>query len=775
MFKDITGLTIKGGPFQHPTSLQDILSNRMNLLYGRNGSGKSTIARSLMQARENPNGPNNYSVSFIGTGQLPLPSDKGIFVFNEDFVDNNFKLKDSLRAIVMLGRNAQLDGPIHAAEQEIKRLDGELRRLKNEAESYESSSGDKSITYWDKRVKEDLKIKYLVRLSQIGGRRINLSQALVDAVLGTNLIKPTAFQSVADLSNDIDLRLEKYLSCKTGEIINWGAPSYNLDIDAINALLSKTVQPAGLSEEDNAMLDFLSGEKYASDNYLRQTQAVVIDDNIDVCPLCHQSISNEHKDILKSRLERFRDKQTEDFKTAISACINTLRHIECDLPEFPVRDYDADINAAKECIEKANNYIGNVVQALKNKYNNPYVTTKALDKTEYDSTFNNLTASFNKLSADVKAFNDSVQENDRLLEEIKKDNIIQALWEYEADIAKYRDNVRNHRLLVGEDGTGGQYADVNTKIEIERNNLKSLRLQSEPIGEAVNIINKYLRLIFGRDRLQLDALGKDKYRILSRGSEVPPKAVSAGERNAIALAYFFACVVEQKEEGYNYSDPTLLVIDDPVSSFDIENRAGIISLLNMQCNKVLSGNDESKILILTHDLTTLKNLIAVRDYSFDNDGDNCYLLERQKVRGVKVSNIDDMTDYSQRLFNLFHFANLETVGFDNNDTSIGNTMRRLLEQYATFRYGKKWYSLFSDEKILSILPENKRDVFCDLAMRPALNPESHGTDLVLDLADLQKIAQRVLAYLYLSDRPHLEAHLKSEDKMNVIAQWANEV
>lgn len=46
MFEQIKSIIIKGGPFLTDTPLE-LIPNRMNLLYGRNGSGKSTIAKCI--------------------------------------------------------------------------------------------------------------------------------------------------------------------------------------------------------------------------------------------------------------------------------------------------------------------------------------------------------------------------------------------------------------------------------------------------------------------------------------------------------------------------------------------------------------------------------------------------------------------------------------------------------------------------------------------------------------------------------------------------------
>ena len=60
--------------------------------------------------------------------------------------------------------------------------------------------------------------------------------------------------------------------------------------------------------------------------------------------------------------------------------------------------------------------------------------------------------------------------------------------------------------------------------------------------------------------------------------------------------------MQDKEPSEIYSKPTFLVIDDPISSFDIENRVGSLSFLKYQLQKYMLGNDETKALIMTHDI-----------------------------------------------------------------------------------------------------------------------------------------------------------------------------
>ena len=88
MLEQIKNISIKGGPFTEKTSF-DLFPQRLNLLYGRNGSGKSTIAKSIRRLGKEDDG-SGYSAEtnpFLSAEQA-----QHIFVFDEDFVSTNFRM-----------------------------------------------------------------------------------------------------------------------------------------------------------------------------------------------------------------------------------------------------------------------------------------------------------------------------------------------------------------------------------------------------------------------------------------------------------------------------------------------------------------------------------------------------------------------------------------------------------------------------------------------------------------------------------------------------------
>ena len=109
------------------------------------------------------------------------------------------------------------------------------------------------------------------------------------------------------------------------------------------------------------------------------------------------------------------------------------------------------------------------------------------------------------------------------------------------------------------------------------------------------------------------------------GRKVPPKKISIGERNVLGLCYFFAKLFAKKKEDDLYKEEMLIVIDDPVSSFDQGNRLGVMSLLRYQFSNIKKGNNNSRMLVLTHDLRTAFDLVKIRsELNKGKSGDNIF-------------------------------------------------------------------------------------------------------------------------------------------------------
>ncbi len=777
MFKD--DIIIQGGPFTDPITYEGILSKRMNLVYGRNGSGKSSIARAFREQQAGQE-QKDYRLSFDGSGSLPDTVRDHLFVFNEDFIDGSVKFsKEGLRSIVRIGASAQLDEPIQAAKDKIKEL---AEQRKSFADEQEILLGTKvgSIQEKDKELKTRLKAPggFIERLATLEGKRCNLTPQLQSSVSGTT-VKSQGDFSIAEATAKLLAGIDRYLTLQDGTPVFWQAPDLAgvPDLDRINGLLAQIVRPAELSDEEQSILDDLS-TALASEDMLSRTQKLIIDGDRTYCPLCHQTVSPEHKHNLAQRLLRFRDRQVEDFKGQIDVALGSICYLSENLPALPESEYRDDLQQGKDAIAGLNGYLAEVCSTLEKKLSNPWTAQPAFQKHDLDALMSACQTALDRLSADVATYNQSMQEKKMLLDELKKDNVTLAIHENLDLILEY------NRRVDREDEFAREINLIDRDIADQQEIISQLQGQMDQTDEAREQINSYLGIIFGQKKMRLVNNGKDSYRLQMRKGDtyvdLPPKAVSSGERNALALAYFFACVMEQKVKDYAYGDPTLLVIDDPVSSFDAENKAGVISLLVRQCKKVLDGNEDSKVLIFTHDVTTLRELCVQRSDYFDKDEEETkkylWLTSARKLKPVDCSRILENMEYDAELNTIFYFADADTPeDFDQYDT-MGNTIRRFAESYASRMFKCSWNTLFTSKSRLGCLPVDIRESVSAFAIRPILNSGSHSVVEEYEPSEVQRAARILLIYMSYASREHLEAYLVGRSKklawkMEKIEDW----
>lgn len=110
----ITKIIIKNIASYNSNGVEIEELTKLNYFFGNNGCGKSTIAKYLDSLQKDTS---NMLFPFCNAENFDSDKEE-ILVFNQDFIEDNFKNNDSLKGVFSLNEsNAKIDGEIKDNEK----------------------------------------------------------------------------------------------------------------------------------------------------------------------------------------------------------------------------------------------------------------------------------------------------------------------------------------------------------------------------------------------------------------------------------------------------------------------------------------------------------------------------------------------------------------------------------------------------------------------------------------------------------------------------------
>lgn len=777
MFESFKKLSIKGGCFDSITELELFKKDPVSIIYGRNGSGKTTIAHSIGEltkpiAERNPD--------FIVSSDTPISEDKKdcVFIFNEDFVREQVRVeKDGINTIVMLGEQVELDEKITKLQDDLLKLQNEYRKLEEEKDKYENASLSISPSYYFNQIRDSLRsdggwadidrdLKGNIQKSRINDEVVNRLM---------NLEEPT--EDFETLRERVTTDLNLYQESENAQPIIWTKvePVLPDSLAAVNELLARPLDAPVLTDREQRLIKLLSTQSmYSTEDAQR-----LLETDWDICPVCYRDLTNTDRNGLVQTLTHILNKEATEYKRLLQEALDTFIKIEIELPAFGGNLNDKELKGA--IVARTN--INDILQIVRDKINqrnkNIYQgIEKPFSDDELKIYSDALMVWINALQTIqncVTKFNDSVKKRNSLFNNIRKNNDLLARKQLSALFYGYKQALANsakNRIALIE-------KDKDCKILQEQ--IKELQSQKERTDIALSYINQELQYVFYSNRkVKLEA-GDGCYKLKINGKSVKPKKISVGERNVLGLCYFFAKLFGGKTTSNKYATEYLIVIDDPVSSFDYGNRIGVMSLLRYQFGNIIKGNTGSRILVLSHDLHSIFDLVKIRNEVIaSRNSDRSFMeLRNNKLEVKYVRN-----EYKKLLDSVYAYAvNSEATDPDETlEISIGNIMRRLLEAFSSFCYDDSFEKMLRKDDILLKIPENKRIYYGNFMYRLTLNTESHTEERIYSLDNItscftrdEKIqtAKSILLFLSYINDSHLNAYL-SEAQLLEIEKWKSE-
>ncbi|MBT0903895.1 hypothetical protein Si073_01452 [Streptococcus infantarius subsp. infantarius] len=790
MIEDIASIKIKGGIFETETDLpifekEKTQKPNFSLIYGKNGSGKSTISRGFRKLT----GDEELQIESMelldadgSTIEVCEEEKNNTYVFNEEFIEDNIKIEDDgLSAIVVMGAVKDVDDNIKQIQPTYEKSLSEAQAQKEVFNKYSDSDNNLCPEYYINKMQEALKgdNSWASRDAKI---RNNKTNSKVRRNTYTQFVELHPTKSRDELVLVYDATMKKLEAAKSGsKRIETVVPTLetfeDTENDIVNLLKEKIEKPV-LSEREKSLFHILqddNGNQKLTNikNHFTGPQKIS-------CPFCFQDVDEKYADDLVQSIEKILSKKVEEHQGKLLKARLSIFEVNLvafnELSPEKVKECETKIGVLNSSIEQVNELIN---QKIENVYK-PILNEGFCLKNKYDE----CVASLEELEEARKSFNEKTTATKPLIKELTNVNNEIAYYDLKELYEKYQKQIAEKKTEEEKSNKLNQTAnDLRKKIEVLEQEKKNARIAMKAINDDLAYI------FFSKTRLRID-YDHDKYVLYSHERLVEPGNVSVGERNAIGLCYFFNRIMENKDEEKVFNSKYLLVIDDPVSSFDMENRIGILSYLKYKLGQYLKGNDKSKFLLFTHDMQTfydMRHFVLELLSSKYKNGASKYVRDWElKNKSVDKIDIQKRNEYTALLGTVFDYADAEEIDTQYS-VSIGNVMRKVMEAFGTFVYKKGMAQLSTDESIMANLSKEDQAYYENLMYRLVLNTGSHMEEKVKTIddmnffdyisdADKRRTARDVICFLYKINPLHVKAHLQGkENAVEKIEMWCEAI
>ena len=518
---------------------EEIEPTFVNFFFGKNGAGKSTIAKAIQ---------NGTGITWA-TGQNP--EDFVIAVYNQDFVNRNFATYGDLKGVFTLSEtNIEIQKQIDEKTTERSAV---MTEGKSEAEARDKKKEELiplragfEETCW--RETADLRDKYKDFFK--GKQRKNL---LADEVLaGKYAAVDHSLETIQQLFEvAFDPNAQNYGLFKGSKAV-----SGRYDLSGMS-LLSKAIT----SSSDTPFANFMKALN--ATDWVKAGHAQYVSHSDGKCPFCQQKLPTTYeKDIAECFDEQYQNDllALEAFQSAYSSKMQQLlgvyqANLAIKFGKLNLEDY-RDKLALFESAITINE------QRIADKLAKP---AKIVSLEETDA----LVA---KLDEMVAEFNKQIQANNDIVavKQDKQRECIRMVWE----LVMFRLETEAESYLLSkkavEDAAkthDDKVKELQAKYKALSGEINDLSTQTINTKATVDSINAHLAVSgFEGFHLREKEGVKGVYEVIREDGTIAVN-LSEGERNFIAFLYFYHVVRGSQTEIESGKDK-VVVIDDPVSSMD---------------------------------------------------------------------------------------------------------------------------------------------------------------------------------------------------------------
>lgn len=630
--------------------------NRVNYIYGHNGSGKSTISNYL----QDPSLAQFCDCSI----EWELGTESEVHVYNKTFRQKNLQ---SMPGVFTLGE---------ATAEQIKHLE-ELKETKEKRrnelltlkKSIQVKKAEKKHLYesfekdaWNTILKKNEDV-FLDAFTGLRGKKALFAGKVLSEYKKKPTTKPsreelvekakTLFAKKPDLLSEITIpNVVSLCEIETNEI--WGKVIIgNNDVDMaalINALHNSDWVKAGMNYiGDDGVCPFCQKKtvdkivigqlnQFFSGEYERQNKIV-------------EELRNQYRTITSALLEQ------------ISEWVNAAKAqaIEFDLSELEVYCKTFEL------------LIGKNIELFESKKAEPSRSVTV-----------DLSSDISKKMQDVmETYNAKIKEHNKLVDgyALQKDKLIEDIWALLIDessllLKTYAE--ADGRISKALSGMGTKEKSLSDEIERLNNEIVEESKNVTSVQPTVDAINRSLKA-YGFEGFEIVASKEspNQYQIMRPNGVIATDSLSEGEETFISFLYF-VYMIRGGLKTDNIGTHKVIVVDDPICSLDSSILYVVSSLVRELTDCAKKGiNNIDQIFILTHNVYFHKE-VSFMDGRNQTDTKVSFwtLHKKNEISTVKSYNNKNPITTSYALL-WKEVKNSDSI----SSVSLQNAMRRILENF----------------------------------------------------------------------------------------------
>ena len=751
----------------------------INIIYGRNYSGKTTLSR-IFRAFETGKISDKYlfpefQLEIKGSGiinQTQISNKQDFRVFNTDFIDENLSfLRDSengkIQPFAILGdSNTTL-------VSEIERIQNELgKNTEEEKTGLYKELNEKKKEYKEAETKFYEKNNSLSnRLTDKARTMKNNNRDFVDATYNiTHLKSDIETVSTHDIplgsEQEID-ELKKLLLEEIKTNIQKASCSlkYGELIAETKSLLSSKVESANKIQElvENALLN----------NWVKE--GIDLHRKRNTCAFCGQNLPSDRLEKLQHHFNEEMEVLQNKLKTEIIKIENEKANAkkivekisETDLYVKFQNDARTSLESIKKIVLDYCKELDKLSVQLENKKKDVFHELVYAEPNNLTQQIEEAVVKYNGFVDQALQYGQNLQKEKENAKKTLRLNIVKQF----VDEIKYSDLCKEINKLKNEtDQKKTEYDNFRKNIDEKENILANMKSQLNDEEKGANKVNEYLSNFFGHDFLQLVPIKEESenvdakhYRFEIQRNGTKAYNLSEGECRLVAFSYFMAKLNDTETIGKK----PLIWIDDPICSLDTNHVFFVYSLIS---SEIAIKDNFEQLFITTHNLDFLKYLKRLKSKFVDKDKDRSkgyFIIERNnddtKLMIMPKYMKDFVTEFNYLFNSIYKCANSEL----SEETyplfyNFSNNARKFLEIYLFYKYPddsedrEKQESFFGD-KIPVFLNERITNEYSHLEgdIERASNPVEYPVDT------MKKDAKKILDCIKQHDRKQYDALLKS--------------